>query len=457
MQLLSRHLGRRGSAALVLLGVAALVACGIRDATSAQSQVSDAEATRIISEVMKRVERDYVVPVDRHKLVDKALNGMLTGLDPHSSYMDPSEYERLKNDMAGEFAGLGMQITEQNGLPQVLAPIDDTPAARAGIEPGDRITKIDGQPTTGMSLDDVVTRLRGNVGSSVRLTLERADRPAFDVTLTRAIIQVHSVKSALQSNGIGYARISSFVDNTQDELTAAIAQLKRQAGGHLTGFILDLREDPGGELKASVDVAGDFIDGGGTVVITRSRDHGDDRAYNASGGSDLIRNVPMVVLIDGASASASEIVAGALQDRHRAVLMGTRSFGKGSVQSIVPLSSGGALRMTTALYYTPSGRSIQGTGLQPDIVVPVPKDQAVANALVLRESDFFGALQNPGAGQTKSTEPPKPKASEGNPDVDRPIKPALLATAQDAQLKAAVEYLHGVAAKGPQSPAGSQQ
>lgn len=442
---LSGLLGARGFALVALAGVAALVACGVRDATSAQSQSSDAHAVDVISDVMRRVERDYVVPVDRAKLVGKALNGMLTGLDPHSGYLDPTEYERLKSDMEGEFAGLGMQITEQNGLPQVLAPIDDTPAARAGIEPGDRIVKIDGQATPGMTLDDVVSRLRGSVGSSVRLTLERTDRPPFDVTLTRAIIQVRSVKSALQNNGVGYVRISSFVDNTQDELKSAIAELKRQAGGRLTGFILDLRDDPGGELRASVDVAGDFLDGG-PVVTTRARNPGDEHVYTASSASDLIKNVPMVVLIDGASASASEIVAGALQDHHRAVLMGTRSFGKGSVQSIVPLDSGGALRLTIALYYTPSGRSIQGTGLQPDIVVPVPKDEAVANALVLRESDFFSALKNPGAtGQDKSGQSQKPASA----DVEYPIKPSLIATAQDSQLKAAVQYLHGLAAKAP--------
>ncbi|MGH7123501.1 MAG: S41 family peptidase [Stellaceae bacterium] len=441
---LSLLLGMRGYALIAFAGIAALVACGVRDATSAQSQFSDARDAAVISDVMKRVERYYVVPVDRAKLVGKALNGMLSGLDPHSGYLDPTEYGRLKSDMEGQFAGLGMQITEQNGLPQVLAPIDDTPAARAGIEPGDRIVKIDGQATPGMTLDDVVTRLRGNVGSSVRLTLERTDRPPFDVTLTRAIIQVRSVKSALQSNGVGYVRISSFVDNTQDELKRAIVELKRQAGGRLTGFVLDLREDPGGELRASVDVAGDFL-GDGPVVSTRARDRSEDHVYMASGASDLIKNVPMVVLIDGASASASEIVAGALQDRHRAVLMGTRSFGKGSVQSIVPLDSGGALRITTALYYTPSGRSIQGTGLQPDVVVSVPKEEAVANALVLRESDFFGALQNPGTGQGQSAQAQKP----ASPDLEYPIKPSLIATAQDSQLRSAVQYLQSHAVKGP--------
>ena len=445
MQRLWHLLGKRAPRLIVLASIATLVACGVDGAMSARSQSGGSDDVGIISDVMKRVERDYVVPVDRSKLVDKALNGMLSGLDPHSGYMDATEYARLKSDMEGQFAGLGMQITEQNGLPQVLAPIDDTPAARAGIEPGDRIVKIDGQATTGMALDDVVTRLRGDAGTSVRLTLERADRPPFDVALTRAIIQVRSVKSALQANGVGYVRISSFVDNTQDELKTAIAELKRKAGGHLTGFILDLREDPGGELKASVDVAGDFLDGG-AVVSTRARDPRDEHVYMAS-GSDLIKNVPMVVLIDGASASASEIVAGALQDHHRAVLMGTRSFGKGSVQSIVPLDSGGALRLTIALYYTPSGRSIQGTGLVPDVVVTVPKEEAVANALVLRESDFFGALQNPVAGGQQGAKPPKPPTPSAA--LEYPIKPSLIATAQDSQLKSAVEYLHGLAAKTP--------
>ena len=445
MQRISYGRGRRAPKLVAVAAIATLIACGANGAMSAWSRSSDSDELGLISDVMKRVEQAYVVPVDRGKLVDKALSGMLTGLDPHSSYLDPAEYDRLKNDMAGHFAGLGMQITEQNGLPQVLAPIDDTPASRAGIEPGDRIIKIEGQPTTGMMLDDVVTRLRGDVGSTVRLTFERTDRPPFDITLTRAIIQVRSVKSALKGNGIGYVRISNFVDNTQDELKSAIALLKRQAGGHLAGFILDLREDPGGELKASVDVAGDFIDGG-PVVSTRARDRREDRIYAPSNASDLIRGVPMVVLIDGASASASEIVAGALQDYHRAVLMGTRSFGKGSVQSIVPLERGGALRLTTALYYTPSGRSIQGTGLEPDFVVAVPKDQAVANALILREADLFGALQKPAAGgQIKGAELKQPIPSR---TLDYPIKPSLIATDQDAQLKSAVEYLRGLAAKG---------
>lgn len=431
-------------AALAVLGVVSLCAWAVEGATQPPRQEPSGDLG-IISDVMNRVQQSYVTPVDRAQLVDKALKGMLNGLDPHSDYMDAAEYARLKSDMAGKFAGLGMQITEQNGLPQVLAPIDDTPAAKAGIDPGDRIVKIDGQPTAGMPLNDVVTRLRGAAGSKVTLTLERADGPPLEVTLTRAIIEIHSVKSELEDNGIGYARIASFGDTTQDELKAAISRLKRQVGGRLTGFILDLRDDPGGELKASVDVAGDFLDGG-TIVTTRARAKDENHVYTASNPKDLIKNVPMVVLVDGASASASEIVAGALQDHHRAVLMGTRTFGKGSVQSIVPLESGGALRLTTALYYTPNGRSIQGTGLDPDVVVTLPKDEEVANALVIRESDFSGAFKNPGAA-AKSRETAK-SAPATAADFEHPIKPTLIATPQDAQLKAAIRYLQGVKGKG---------
>jgi carboxyl-terminal processing protease len=427
-------------AALTALGVFALCAWGVEGATPASRQ-ADSSDLGVISDVMSRVEQNYVTPVGRGQLVDKALKGMLNGLDPHSDYMNPVEYQRLRSDMAGKFAGLGMQITEQDGVPQVLAPIDDTPAARAGIDPGDRIIKIDGQPTGGMALDDVVTRLRGDAGSKVTLTLERADHPPLEMTLTRAIIAVRSVKSALEPGGIGYARISSFGDNTQDELKSAITQLRRQAGGRLNGFILDLRNDPGGELNAAVDVAGDFLDRG-TVVTTRERTKGEGHVYSPSNATDLIRNVPMVVLVDGASASASEIVAGALQDHHRAVLMGTRTFGKGSVQSIIPLESGGALRLTTALYYTPNGRSIQGTGLEPDVVVTLPKDQQVANALVFRESDFSRAFQNPGGAKDKSPQNAK-SASAAAADFEHPIKPALIATPQDAQLKAAIQHLQG--------------
>lgn len=428
-----------------LLAVTSLGGCGIDPASRATSQSAEPQDLGIITNVMNRVEQDYVAPVTGHKLVDNALKGMLTGLDPHSDYMDAAEYARMESDTEGKFGGVGMTVIEKDDTPQVLGAIDGTPAAEAGIDPGDRIIKIDGLPTEGMSLSDVVARLRGVVGTKVTLAIQRNDRPPFDLSLTRSTIHVHSVKSMLEADKVGYARISTFVDTTQGEMTSAIAELKRKAGGHLNGFILDLRNDPGGELKASIDIAGDFLDGG-TIVMTRGRDKQDNQAYTAAGAGDLIKGVPMVVLINGASASAAEIVAGALQDYHRAVLLGTQSFGKGSVQSIIPLEGGGALRLTTSLYYTPSGRSIQGVGLAPDYVVSLPKDEEVANAVAFRESDFSGAFQNPGSLSKGGNAQPTHAVPAGEaPSFERPIKPNLIATAQDAQLKAALDHFRDAA------------
>jgi carboxyl-terminal processing protease len=293
-----------------------------------------------------------------------------------------------------------------------------------------------------MDIEAVVRKLRGGPGTPVTLTIARTGRPAFDLKLTRAIIKVDSVKSHLEAGRIGYVRISTFDENTATELRAAIARMKQGAGGNYSGFILDLRNDAGGLLDAAVETAADFLDAG-TVVTTKGRDPDENRVYEASPNGNLIRGVPMAVLINGASASASEIVAGALQDNHRATVLGTRSFGKGSVQSIIPIEDHGALRLTTALYYTPSGRSIQGQGITPDDVVPLPKDEQVANALVTYESDLYGSLKptgalaptNPGPG---STPRPRPQATQSN---DHPINPTIVGTPQDAQLQAAVEYL----------------
>jgi carboxyl-terminal processing protease len=405
---------------------------------AAQTRSSDQDAATVTN-LMRDVERRYVAPVGDQTLLDNALKGMVSRLDPHSNYLNPTEYTRLKTDMGGQFAGLGMQITQERGVPKVLAPIDGTPAAQAGIDPGDRIVRIDGKPTEGMDLNDVVSQLRGPIGTKVTLAIERTDHAPFDVTLTRAIIHVATVKSKLEANKIGYARISAFTETTQRDLVEALNGLQRQAGGKLNGFVLDLREDPGGELTAAIDVAGDFL-GGGTVVTTRNR-AGEARVHAASNEADRLGGAPMVVLIDGASASASEIVAGALQDRHRAEVLGTRSFGKGSVQSVLPVDTGGALVLTTELYFTPAGRSIQSIGIEPDTIVPLPKEQQVANP-VLRETDLSNALKNagalmPGAGPQST---PRPHLEE-TAGVDRPIKPDLIGTAQDAQLKAALDRL----------------
>jgi carboxyl-terminal processing protease len=355
--------------------------------------------------------------------------------------MDEQEFKESEADITGKFGGLGIQISEQHGLPKVISPIDGTPAARAGMQPGDLIVGIDGESAQGMDLSKVVRLLRGTPGTSVKLTVARGSKTPFDVTITRAIIQVRTVKSKLEPDGIGYVRIAEFGGDTPRDFKQAVLKLKQDVGGGLKGLVLDLRNDPGGLLSSAVAVAGDFLDGG-TVVTIKGRHGGDNHAYKASGGGDLIANTPIVVLINGASASASEIVAGALQDRHRATIMGTQSFGKGSVQTIVPLNGHGALRLTTALYYTPVGRSIQGQGIAPDIVVKTPKDQQVAGAFMPHESTLSGAFRNPGPLLRKPKKQGAPK--EGAPTVSEtysaPIKTQFIGTPQDAQLKAALHY-----------------
>ena len=400
----------------------------------------------LVQDAMRQVEQSYVAPVTTDKLVDGALKGMLTRLDPHSDYMDESEYRELLATTSGQFGGVGIEISVEEGVPQVISAIDGTPAAAAGIQPGDRIVKADGQPTVGMDLSDVVRRLRGKPGTPVVLTVARANRPPFDVPITRAVIHVDSVKSALEPGRIGYVRISTFDETTADEVRAAVTRLRQQAGGRFAGFVLDLRNDAGGLLDSAIDIAGDFLDGG-TVVSTRGREADENRVYDAPPHGDLIAGTQMVVLINGASASAAEIVAGALQDHHRGMLLGTRSFGKGSVQSILPLEGHGALRLTTALYYTPSGRSIQGHGITPDVVLTLPKEQQVANAVVTYESDLFGSLKASGA--LAPTAAPAPSAGTVAGAADHPINPKILGTPEDAQLKGALEWLksHPMAAR----------
>ena len=395
----------------------------------------------LFQDVLRQVQRSYVEPVTDNELVKDALKGMLTRLDPHSDYMDQEQYEQLTAVTRGQFGGIGVELTLEARVPEVIAPIEGTPAADAGIEPGDRISKIDAQPTTGMDVEEIVKRLRGAPGTKVILTISRNDRPPFELTLIRAIIHVVSVKSDLKGDNIGYVRIAAFTESTAPELATAISRLKDRAHGRLNGLILDLRNDPGGLLDAAVEVAGDFIDGG-VVATTRGRSGQDDHVYRASAAGDLLRGTPIVVLINSASASAAEIVAGALQDHHRATVMGTRSFGKGSVQTIIPLEGQGALRLTTALYYTPSGRSIQGQGIAPDIIVSLPKNQQVANAVVTYESDLYRALKNTGSlaqGPARSAGVP---LQAGTAEAgEHPIKPLIIGTGNDAQFAAALDYL----------------
>jgi carboxyl-terminal processing protease len=427
--------------ATVLTAVPVALAIGARVAGPSRNDLA------LLDGVIQLVERDYVHPIDSHKLTEDALKGMMGRLDPHSDYMNEQEFKESEVEITGKFGGLGIQITQEHGILKVISPIDDTPAAHAGIQPGDFIVQIDGKSTQGINLTEIVRILRGKPGTKVRLTIARGSKTPFDVTITRNIIQVPTVKSKLEPDGIGYVRISEFGGDTPRDFKRALESLKKQASGELKGLVLDLRNDPGGLLSAAVAVAGNFLDGG-TVVTIKGRRQDDNRTYSVPETGTLMPKTPMVVLINGASASASEIVAGALQDRHRAKIMGTQSFGKGSVQTIIPLNGHGALRLTTALYYTPGGRSIQDQGIAPDIVLAAPKDVQVEGALLPSESTLHGAFQNPGS-LGKSSKPGKTKAVAAvEPPPSPPIQTQLIGTDKDAQLKAAITLLGGTGMTG---------
>jgi len=420
-----------------VLGIA-LAGCNgtaMNGAPASASSGREAADLAFYRSVLDKVHQSYVDPVSDNALVDKSLKGMLTGLDPHSDYLSEKEYQDMLDDSAGEFAGIGAELTREQDHPVVLSPIDDTPASRAGIHPGDIILRINGRVTEGMSLKDVVDALRGPADTKVSITIGRKNTQPFDVTLTRAIIHVDSVKSALEPNGTGYIRITSFAETTQREVARALDELKAKSHGQLKGLVLDLRNNPGGLLDQAVRVSGDFLDGGTTVSI-RGRSPDDNRVFPAPLSGDHLAGVPMVVLINGASASAAEIVAGALQDRHRAEILGTQSFGKGSVQTIIPLDGHGALRLTTARYYTPSGRSIQGQGITPDRVVEQPKGDQSAEVDLVREADLPGAIDNGLKTKTASAPAPKPVVR-----TETLIDAAAIGTAKDMQLKAAIDDL----------------
>jgi carboxyl-terminal processing protease len=429
------------------LAVLGIVAVPVVSALALQREQTAPADLDLIGGVIQLVQRAYVHPIASDALTKDALKGMLNRLDPHSDYMDEKEFKDMQTDMSGQFGGLGMQISAQGGIPRVVSPIDGTPAARAKLEPGDLIIKVGTASTQGMSLRNVVDMLRGSPGTKVTITILRGKDDPFDVTLTREIIKVASVKSEMKPDGIGYVRISQFGQDTSDGFTAALKKLKSDAKDGLKGLVIDLRNDPGGLLNAAVSVAGDLLDGG-TVVSIRGRQSDDQRVFSAPSRGDKLPGVPIVVLINGASASASEIVAGALQDRKRATVMGTTSFGKGSVQTVIPIKGHGAVRLTTALYYTPAGRSIQDEGIVPDVIEEAPKDQQISGGPLIRESALHGAIANPGqlgkpdAGATKAT----PKTGEASDDkikaaTSAPIKADLIGKPDDAQLNAAFAYL----------------
>lgn len=430
-----------------LIAAAGIVAVTIIAATAMQRAEPAAPDIALLAGVIEFVHRAYVHPIGSDELTKDALKGMLTRLDPHSDYMDAQEFKQSQADMSGSFGGLGVEISEQNEIPKVISPVDGTPAARAGLEPGDRIILINHSSTQGVSLAEVVNLLRGSPGTTVTITILRGKGQPFDVTLTREIIKVKSVKSELEPERIGYIRISQFGGDTAKGFKKAITDLNYNANGRIEGLVLDLRDDPGGLLTAAVDVAGDLLDGG-SVVSIHGRQASDDKTFKAPAHGDMLSGVPVVVLINGASASASEIVAGALQDRHRATIMGTQSFGKGSVQTIIPLKGHGALRLTTALYYTPSENSIQDKGITPDIVVDVPKDQQIAGGALLRENTLHDAFANPGPlNQTPGKGATHPTVPQVKSAYSAPIKADLIGKADDAQLKAALQYLNQTADK----------
>ncbi|WP_440996704.1 S41 family peptidase [Arhodomonas sp. SL1] len=355
------------------------------------------EELRAFTEVFGRIQRGYVESISDRELIDNAIRGMLSGLDPHSAYLDPEAYEDLQAGTSGEFGGLGIEVGSENGFVKVIAPIDGTPADEAGIQAGDLIIRIDGQPAKDLSLDEAVHLMRGEPGTDITLSIMREDRDQpLEVTITRAVIQVESVKSRMLDRRFGYLRISQFQNATSDDVIAAVEQLRGEADDGLRGLVLDLRNNPGGVLNAAVDVSDLFLTEG-EVVSTRGRLDDSEMRFTAT-PNDLLGGAPMVVLINAGSASASEIVAGALQDHGRAVVMGEKSFGKGSVQTIVPLQDGSAIKLTTARYYTPDGRSIQAEGIAPDVVVrPVQVAEAERNGpRPLSEADLSRHLRGDG-------------------------------------------------------------
>jgi carboxyl-terminal processing protease len=379
----------------------------------------------LFGDVLERVRNDYVEPVTDEQLIEAALNGMVTSLDPHSNYMNAKNFKDMQVQIKGEFGGLGIEVTMDNGLVKVISPIDDTPAARAGIRPGDYITHLDGEPVQGLSLNDAVEKMRGPVNTDIKVTIGRPGQAPFDVTLTRAVVKIQTVRAKLIDN-VAYIRLSQFVESSDAGMKKAIEQMKKEANGHLQGVVLDLRNNPGGLLDQAVAVSADFLDHG-EVVSTRARRPEDTQRYDAH-GKDLIDGLPMVVLINDGSASASEIVAGALQDHRRAILLGTKSFGKGSVQTIMPFPPYGALRLTTARYYTPSGRSIQALGIEPDIKVQQSKVEAIDQPVtqIRSEASLKGALKNDTLkdkdGKDKKGKD-KDKAKDAKPDEDKSAAP----------------------------------
>jgi carboxyl-terminal processing protease len=395
---------------------------------------------RTFTEVFAKIKNDYVESIDDRKLIENAIRGMLEGLDPHSAYLDKDSYKDLQEGTSGEFGGLGIEIGMEDGFVKVISPIDGTPAEHSGIKAGDLIIRLDETSVKGLSLNDAVNLMRGKPGSDIILTIVREgeDIP-LSITITRAIITVKSVRSRTLEPGYGYVRVSNFQTHTAEDLRKSLEKLKEENENNLNGLILDLRNNPGGILNAAVGVSDLFLDSG-LIVYTEGRIQDSKLNFNAK-PSDILRDAPIIVLVNGGSASASEIVAGALQDHERAIIMGERTFGKGSVQTILPMNDEAALKLTTARYFTPSGRSIQASGIEPDIIIEniSVKNEMDNNAIRIKESDLSGHLDN----GNKDSKIEEESSGETDKKENKKQEPSLAET--DYQLYEALNVLKGLA------------
>ena len=410
---------------------------------SAENEQNDVyKQLNLFGDVFERVRAIYVEEKTDKELIEAAINGMLSSLDPHSSFVPAKEYDDMQVETRGTFGGLGIEVTMETGLVKVVAPIDDTPAFRAGVQAGDLISHLDGDPVQGLTLSEAVDKMRGEVGKAIVITVIRGDKPPFDIEIIRDIIKIQSVRSRVEDK-IGYLRITSFNGTAYEGLAKAIDKIEDELGDDVQGFVLDLRNNPGGLLNQAIAISNAFLEKG-EIVSTRSRNNDDIQRYNAKGG-DLIDGKPLVVLINGGSASASEIVAGALQDHGRAILLGTTTFGKGSVQSIIELPGHGAMRLTTARYYTPAGISIQGKGIDPDIEVKPAKVEEIEVATRRKEADLRGSLD---AGKddpdVDESQPDSSETQENNP-ADGETTKEEEPTPIDYQLVRALDIIRGIA------------
>jgi len=428
----------------MFVGAAIILDMGVlaerdQDAASAAAAPLPLDELRTFTEVFSRIKTDYVEPVQDKKLLEDAVQGMLAGLDPHSAYLDADSFKDMRVETEGQFGGLGIEVTMENGFVKVVSPIEDTPAARAGLKTGDLIIRLDEKAVKGLSLTDAVRMMRGKPGTDITLTVVREgmNKP-LKITVTRAVIKIQSVKSRLLEPGYGYVRITQFQAGTDKSLIEAVKKLEKENKGNLRGIVLDLRNNPGGVLNSAVGVSDAFLDKG-LIVYTEGRVPDSKMRLSATPG-DVINGAPMVVLINGGSASASEIVAGALQDDKRAVIMGTKSFGKGSVQTIIPMSNGGALKITTARYYTPSGRSIQAEGIVPDIVTAEAKITKSETGDRLREADLARHLEN----DSEAAKPADDPKQDDKPDAKKKDETGKTPSAEDYQLQEALNLLKGI-------------